>query len=240
MKQLIPLKLKKYYWRFLRRQQKLRKKRIKFKGKSPKEVFTLIYNTNYWSGHNSISGGGSDLHHTKVVINEVSTLIKEYGFSTVLDVPCGDFLWMQYVDMARCSYLGGDIVEDLIRSNQETYAALENVRFEVMDLLKHPLPKYELFINRDCMVHLSYQDIFQALDTIKKSGCRYLLTTTFPDHPINSDIDTGDWRPLNLEKPPFNFPKPIHIIKEQFQHKAFYDKSLGLWKIDEIVIHCRT
>ena len=31
-----------------------------------------------------------------------------------------------------------------------------------------------------------------------------VLTTTFPDEPENVDIVTGDWRPIDLTKPPFD------------------------------------
>ncbi|WP_242202501.1 class I SAM-dependent methyltransferase [Aestuariivivens insulae] len=234
MKQLIPFRIKKYYWRFLKWRRKQKKRRIKFDGKSPKEVFTYIYNTNYWSGHQSISGGGSDLHHTQVVIDQISRLIKEFKFSSILDVPCGDFIWMQHVDLLGCNYTGGDIVEALIQENIEKYKHDKNIRFQVIDLLKDDLPKSDILINRDGLVHLSFDDIFKALGNIKNSGCNYLLSTTFPNHKENKDIVTGDWRPLNLEEAPFYFGSPLKLIKEKYQHPDYHDKSLGLWKIEDI------
>jgi len=47
-----------------------------------------------------------------------------------------------------------------------------------------------------------------VLRNIRRSGSAYLLVTTFPDRKENVDIITGNWRPLNMEKPPFNFPRP--------------------------------
>jgi hypothetical protein len=42
----------------------------------------------------------------------------------------------------------------------------------------------------------------------------------------------GDWRPLNLCAPPFNFPPPLRIIHEPY--RAFTDKSLGLWRVADL------
>ena len=52
------------------------------------------------------------------------------------------------------------------------------------------------------------------IKNIKASGCKYLLISTFTDKNENKDIITCDWRPLNLEKIPFNFPYPIFAIYE--------------------------
>ena len=54
--------------------------------------------------------------------------------------------------------------------------------------------------------------------------------------PANIDIVTGDWRPLNLERPPFGFPPAHELINEQCSegNGAFRDKSLGLWRIADL------
>jgi hypothetical protein len=59
---------------------------------------------------------------------------------------------------------------------------------------------------------------------------------THPDCEENEDITTGDWRLLNLEKPPFNFPKPLQLLNEQCSEGGgqFCDKSLGLWRVQDI------
>jgi hypothetical protein len=61
----------------------------------------------------------------------------------------------------------------------------------------------------------------------------YLLTTTFPDHDQNEDVEDGDWRLLNLELPPFSLPKPLAIFTEHCEEEggAFADKSLALWRV---------
>ena len=79
----------------------------------------------------------------------------------------------------------------------------------------------------------------QSLDncgTCLQSQSKFLLTTTFPNRHSNIDIDTGEWRPLNLNITPFDFPEPRLVINENCTEKnnAYKDKSLALYLIDEI------
>ena len=89
---------------------------------------------------------------------------------------------------------------------------------------------------RDCLVHLSFNKIFNAINNIKKSNSKYLLTSTFPARRKNRNIFTGGWRPLNFQLKPFNFPTPLMIINERCSETGgkFFDKSLGLWKIEDL------
>jgi hypothetical protein len=85
-------------------------------------------------------------------------------------------------------------------------------------------------------VHFSFYDINKAIENIKRSEIKYLLTTTFPACDQNIDIVTGDWRIVNLEKAPFNFPTPIKMINENCTegNGTYADKSLGLWQINQL------
>ena len=42
----------------------------------------------------------------KQVTAELGELIRELGITSVVDAPCGDFNWMQDVDLAGASYWG--------------------------------------------------------------------------------------------------------------------------------------
>ena len=44
---------------------------------------------------------------------------------------------------------------------------------------------------------------------MKASGAIWLLTTTFPELERNLDIEDADWRPLNFEGAPLNWPAPV-------------------------------
>ncbi len=132
-------------------------------------------------------------------------------------------------------YIGADIVPEVIEVNQRLYGS-EHVRFLHLDMMNDALPIVDLVMSRDVLVHFSFSDIFLALKNLQNSGAKYLLTTTFTNRSRNKDIATGQWRPLNLEKPPFNFPKPLKLINEKCTEGdgSWGDKSLGLWRIQDI------
>ena len=197
--------------------------------------FENIFKNNSWGGHNSVSGRGSDLDQTEHIIREIPALFKDMGISTVLDIPCGDFNWMRNIDLSGIKYIGADIVKEIVKNNKNQYEK-NNVSFRHMNLIDDTLPQVDLVLIRDCLVHMSYGDIFKSLNNVCNSMSQYLLTTSFTDRQDNKDIITGEWRPLNLQIAPFSLPKPIRIINEKCtQGKSSYtDKSLGLWKISDI------
>jgi hypothetical protein len=106
-----------------------------------------------------------------------------------------------------------------------------------LDLAKDLLPQADIIFCRDCLVHLTYDEIRKVIANFKRSNSTYLLTTTFTDRRNNIDLVVQHiWRPLNLEMPPFNFPKPLKLINEKCTENdnRYNDKSLGLWRLDQI------
>ncbi len=199
------------------------------------EFFSDIYRGNRFLGEDSVSGPGSDLYQTRIITKQLPTLFRELSTSTMLDIPCGDFHWMNSVDLDSVDYIGADIVKEMVQNNREKYERA-NLHFQHLNLISGELPKVDLVFCRDCLVHFSFTDILLALRNIYTSGSKYLLTTTFPSRRNNHDIVTGSWRPLNLEIAPFNLPKPLKVINEGCTegNGAYSDKSLGLWQIEEI------
>ena len=205
---------------------------------SQRAVFADIYKNNRWGGNSSVSGTGSDDVQTRVVARELPRILKRLQTKTMLDIPCGDYFWMQHVALDEVSYTGADIVSDLIDRNIRQFEG-EQIRFEMIDLVTDKLPRVDLVFCRDCLVHLSYKSVWRALSNICVSDSGYLLTTTFPEHPRNRDIVTGEWRPLNLQAPPFNLPEPLESFEEGCSEGdgRFRDKSLALWRISDLREH---
>jgi SAM-dependent methyltransferase len=198
-------------------------------------VFTNICKQNGWKGKDSVSGPGSDLGATQVIRERLPQFLREFGITSILDIPCGDFCWMSKVDLTGVQYIGADIVEDLVQKNADTYND-RKLQFRHLNLVADPLPKVDLILCRDCLVHFPYEDIFPALRNIVKSGSKYFLTTTFRANTANRDVPVGGWRMLNLEIVPFQFPEPLWLIDEEYtaNDNAYRDKSLGLWQIEDI------
>jgi hypothetical protein len=201
-------------------------------GKSQDQIFTDIYRKNKWGDDHSLSGPGSNLVQTEVIRKVLPILIEEIGCQSILDVPCGDFFWMKLINL-KIQYIGGDIVSELIDKNQKQYGNNRR-KFISIDITKNILPKADLVLCRDCLVHLSNDHAISALKNIKESGSTYLLTTTFIKSRLNKEIPTGSWRSVNLQLPPFNLPPPLRLIDEKCPINDYQDKSLGLWKTEDI------
>ncbi len=195
--------------------------------------FTRIYRENRWRDQESKSGPGSNLPQTAAIRRELPGLLTELGIKSMLDIPCGDFNWMKQADLPLEHYTGGDIVAEMIRENQRLYGD-DRHSFLQLDLTRDDLPRAEIVLCRDCLVHLSFADGLRALRQIRRSGAEYLLCTTFVEVANNTDIITGDWRAINLQLPPYNLPAPVRLIDEECPEEQYRDKRLGLWRTDAI------
>jgi hypothetical protein len=200
-------------------------------------VFRSIYRANTWGSSVSHSGSGSEMSQTAALRQALPKLVVETDCRILLDVPCGDFHWMAETDVAVDKYIGADIVPELIEANSLAYGR-DGYRFVQADVTVDPLPRADVILCRDCLVHLSYGDIFRVLRNLKATGSTYLLTTTYVGRQKNRNIPTGAWRPINLERSPFYFPEPLCVIDEGCTEGdgRFADKSLALWRMTDLNI----
>ena len=205
------------------------------RGRSAADVFTEIYRNNRWQGSESRSGEGSSLRQTASLVSQLPHVFRHLNVGSMLDIPCGDFHWMAQVDLNDVDYTGADIVHDVIAANASQHGSVDK-RFAVIDICGGPLPRADMVFCRDCMVHLPFPMLAQAIAQIRASGATYLMATTFPATSENRDIALGDFRPLNLQRPPFNFPKPIEVIEENCTEGegAHADKSMGIWLVADL------
>jgi hypothetical protein len=178
---------------------------------------------------------GSTLAGTIGVREALPVLCKEFGISTLVDIPCGDFYWMAKLDLPIHRYVGADIVHDLIESNRERYQA-DGREFLAMDIVADPLPDGDLILVRDCLVHLSNDDVEKCLQNIISSNIRYLLATQYSCVDQNVPCQVGAWRATNLQRAPFNLPEPERLIADvDFPGEPLQeDKQLALWDLNKI------
>lgn len=207
-----------------------------------KKIFTNIYEKNTWAGKESASGKGSDLENASSFIPELVALLKILKIKTMVDCASGDFNWMKEVlkQLPEVYYSGYDIVEKLIISNNVLYGS-DSRNFYTKDITIDPLPPVDLVFCRDCLVHLSFENIRKFLRNFLNSESKYLLMTSFSGNRINKDYDEFEtmWRTISFHKEPFNFPDPIETIDENCQQENgnFADKVLILYD-REILLKC--
>lgn len=214
-------------------QRRFAARRHEFAGLDLAARFALIHRTNLWGAKASLSGVGSERDATALLRRDLPEWLHRLGVRHLLDLPCGDFGWMAETALGDIRYLGADIVPAIISANAATHGQPGKVDFCVLDVVADALPAADLILCRDCLVHLSFENIARALANMRRSGARWLLTTTFLNLGDNSDIEDGDWRPLNFTRAPFHFPPPQAVLIEGCTEANgdYADKALGLWPL---------
>ncbi len=201
--------------------------------------FSNVFRNNLFFGTESRSGAGSDLTQTQELARHLPGLLKDLKVRSLLDLPCGDFNWMSKLDLNAVNYIGADLVPELINHLNETYGD-DSRKFITVNIVNEVPPQTDAIFCRDLFVHLSNREVARAISNLRKSGAEYLITTTFPLRVKNLDLPLISrevaWRTINLELPPFNFPKPIQILNEACTEGggSFSDKSVGVWKIQNL------
>jgi SAM-dependent methyltransferase len=210
--------------------------RANFAGLDLAARFERIQRTNLWGAPTSVSGLGSEDAATAAIRDALPDLLRRHRVRSLLDAPCGDAGWIARLKL-DVDYTGIDIVPSLIEENSRRVASGELAgRFALADITRNELPSADLILCRDCLVHLSFANIARAVTRFRASGARLLLATTFPEWHDNRDCEDGDWRALNMERPPFNWPRPREVINERCEEGdgGWRDKSLALWRLDEV------
>jgi hypothetical protein len=199
------------------------------------ELFARYHETNNWGDEESVSGSHSTIRYTDGLRRQLPQLLASLGVRRILDAPCGDYNWFRLVPRDEgVTYLGADIVEALVTRNQNAFGD-GKTSFRHLDITRDRLPDADVWICRDCLFHFSDTNIWRAIDNFLGSDIPYLLTTTFPQSTDNRNIPTGGFRMLNLEAPPFSFPKPVESLDDWIEGHPV--KTLALWERDALRAH---
>jgi hypothetical protein len=194
------------------------------------EVFDAIYRRNKWGSPETRSGAGSERRRVRSLQRSLEFLLARLGTRSLLDAACGDFNWLREVRLSGIDYVGADIVADMVHANRARYAA-PGRRFVALDITRDTLPRLDMIMCRDGLVHLSDAELAAALDNFARSGAAYLLSTTYLATEENVDIRNGWWRPVNLGRPPFDLPAALLQLPDADSDHLYPDKVLALWRI---------
>lgn len=203
--------------------------RKEYQARIRRNAFITIMRERRW-GEEHLSGGGSTVEYTRVTREIVERVINDFHIQSLLDVACGDFVWMPLA-LERLPqsfrYLGGDIVPELISQHSAAYPQYD---FRVIDFVVDDLPRCDLIFCRDALQHLPIGDIKRALKNFSCSGAKYLLASTYLRKfgwKNARERRVGKCQHRNLLLKPFNLADPIVIFSEQDPGHKF----LGLWKL---------
>lgn len=160
---------------------------------SNEKIFASIYATGKWG--NDISkkfNSGSGSHDSTLVnpyINSLRQLFSEQGSNlSVADVGCGDFtVGIHTVELFK-KYFAIDIASKLIKSHKKNIS-IDNLIFLQQDVTTKKLPNVEIVIARQCLQHLSNNQIFRFLSNLPKE-LRFLIDSEHvPSESFQSNIN---------------------------------------------------
>ena len=203
----------------------------KGEGESLADRFQYIYDQGIWqtTPDAPLSGAGSHPSVAARLGAQLPELIKEFGVKEFLDIGCGDFSWMQNVELG-CNYTGIDIVPSVIARNSELFGR-PGRRFLTLDAVSQPVPTADMLLCREVLFHLSFADARALLSNACQSGAKWLLATTDTATRFNADIESGDFRVLNLSVAPFHFPPPVRRLADD---GLVAGRTVGLWSIPDL------
>ncbi len=199
-----------------------------------------------WAGRRKgpRSGQGSTLEATAPLRAALPGIFERYRVRTFLDAPCGDWTWMQHVDLTGIDYTGGDIsleVVDAVKARHEAPGR----SFIHLDITSDPLPRVDLMMCRDCLFHLKWWLRWAFFENFVQSGTPYLLTTMHYI-PVNGRLRANaGFQRFNPCAAPFNFDDPVETISETgeinldpeyLQSPAGQNqRSLGIWLREQVI-----
>jgi hypothetical protein len=146
------------------------------------EVFGRYYDSDpAWGGG---SGSGSDPYFTIEYRCFLDKFLRMNDIRSVVDVGCGDWSFSRLLDLRGISYLGLDVVPNIVAKNNRAFGS-DTCKFEVMPESPALVPGADLLVPK-----------FKFA----------LLTNSFRKHGAahNVDINLGEFRCLDLTAPPFS------------------------------------
>lgn len=211
--------------------------------------FAKIYKEKTWGGgemvngtHFGGSGPGSLMSSTIQVRKTLDAVIErvksELGKEriTLLDLPCGDLVWMKNYLQQRhdIDYTGMDIVPSLVAAHSQAYTQKHSWKFKQHDIAKDPLDeKYDLIFSRQMTQHLGTEDTMRVLDHFS-DGASYLLISNYPKVKSNKGLNTKTphrFRQQNFNTLPYSLTDPICEDEEAGQCMNYlYKLPLRQWQ----------
>lgn len=177
------------------------------------------------------SGASGSYHNSQNLRDLLHSLIRNesLGIKSMFDAACGDWVFMQHLDLTDIAYIGGDITDSTINENNRCFAK-DHITFVQHDVICNSPPDVDLMMMRDVAVVLKDKYALKALRNIAASKVKYLVTTTFltpNDHftwrrdgayietnHLRGENSTVGFREINLMERPFCLPQPLKLVRK--------------------------
>lgn len=167
------------------------------------DVFGTIYDTNSWTEG---SGPGSLVEVNREYLELLANFFKWNNIKRVADIGCGDFQLMRHFDFSNIEYIGYDVVSQVIARNKSVYST-NNIEFRDMPDDVAEIEGGDIVLIKDVLIHLENEEVTRLL-TVLSEKFRFVLTVNDINKEgieANAAITTGQFRPIDVTKPPFSF-----------------------------------
>jgi hypothetical protein len=211
-----------------------------------REITKTVSNPNLlYANGGSVNSAASSASRTNHLTQEIPKLLRAYNIQTMIDVPCGDMIWIRRTDLSFLySYIGMDLIPEFIRKHRIEFRFRRNMAFRQANLLddKLMLQEVDLIMCRDFLYCLPTHRILDVINKFRQSGSRFLLATTYAGTDNYPDIDGVEYRwegymerAYDLTEPPF-YMKQIDEIEEIPAPKGVVAQphSLGLFMLNGV------
>ena len=193
-----------------------------------KQVFEDIYRSAKWGTNGNgdgNSGTGSTAHATLLYRTFLQQFLKDNEIRSVVDAGCGDWEFSSLLDWTGIDYRGYDIVDAVVAANTKKFGK-PKIRFFAANIVETDLTPADLLISKHVLQHLSNRDVSKFLTQIPKY--KHVLLINGVDRATmsaaNHDIAAGDYRELDVTRPPFNVAgvKVLSYWDGLHMHQAIY------------------
>jgi SAM-dependent methyltransferase len=193
--------------------------------KSRAEIFDRIYRANAWNGRETASGPGSSQAATEQLQHELPLVVKAFGLWHVIDAGCGEGMWQPDLP----GYVGVDVSGVALERARKEHP---DRRYEQADICTDVLPEADAIVCRDALQHLSFADGLAAIQNFRRTGARWLFTSTHVGG-RNQDVTTGGWYEIDVMTGPFWLGEPVWWIPDGTWGEVtpWPNKAFGLWSL---------
>jgi len=209
-----------------------------------RENLKAVFEERSWSkgrADTSLSGFNASLRATRRLRAALPQIFVRYGIKSFVDAPCGDWFWMQHVDLSGIDYTGWEISQRLVDLNQQNKQ--QNVAFVMGNITSDPLSCADLVMCRDTLVHLKFDKRWDFFENFVASGSTYLLSTHWFVQGNAWVYRNGGEKPISFLAEPFSFGEPLEWVAETADklpdNRAEWadsrNRAMGLWHRDAIV-----
>ena len=179
-------------------------------GAKIEKAFDGIYKDATWGTNDKgvgNSGTGSTAQATAAYRAVLQQYLADNHIKSVVDAGCGDWEFSHLIDWGGIDYKGIDIVPTVVAQDKAKYEK-PNIHFAVGNIVEDDLPPADLLISKHVLQHLPNADVKKFLDRQLKKYKHVLLTNGVDASTMSatnaSDIEPGEYRPLDITKPPFD------------------------------------